>query len=140
MKRRVLPDQMLQHVLAHMRRRGLRDFRQDHLLADAGNPAGGEDDQEGKADPEQSIGVAGHKDQIEHRLHHVAERTNRAAFEQHEDDGDTQKAHVVAQISAPQPDNQLTRGGVLFLHAGRFRLWRMQGVYEPDSISGIDLP
>ncbi len=109
-KRGILPHQSLEQVEPELCRGFLRDPGQQDLLYHAGETPDAEDPQEHEADPAEGRGVAGHEDEVEHRLHHVADGADHAAFDQHEDDRDAQQSEVRLEVVAPEPAHQLDRG------------------------------
>ena len=54
-------------------------------------------------DPGDGVPVAGDEDPVEHRLDHVAENAQHAAFKRHQDDREDDHPEVAVQVAAPEP-------------------------------------
>ena len=133
MKTVVLDHHPFQQLAAHVGSGVLGDVGHGDLLDHAGQATGAEDAKEDQANRPECAGVAGGKDVVEHRLHHVAERAQHRAFDGHEEDRDQKQPGVFFEEAPPQPDEKaLARfafGLVGLAHVACtlfFRGWRPQ--------------
>lgn len=123
----VLPHHPVEQVDAHVRGGALRDAGQQHLLRHPRDGAQHEDTHQHQSDPEQRVFLPGNEDLVEHRLHQPGERSQRTAFDDHEEDREGHQARVLLEVVAPEPAQKVPRRVGLIVHAGAVVRWALIG-------------
>ena len=101
MKGTVLKHHVFKHIDAQIGGRFLRDRRQYDRAHDTGNCADNKDYNQRDTDPDQQVTATGHKDIVEHRLHHVTDRAQHRPFQSHEEYGQQKQAVILPEIASP---------------------------------------